>query len=56
MQSIIPDAVQHEVVHHRSGIATRKTESVTVPVLQRTTPLRSVLRRARDTQQVRREI
>ena len=56
MQSITPDALQHEVVHRRSGIVTRKVESVTVPVLQRTTSLRYVLRRARDAQEVRREI
>ena len=50
MQSIIPDAVRHEVVHRRSGIVTRKMEFMTVPVQQRTTPLRCVLRRAPDTQ------
>jgi hypothetical protein len=56
MQSFTPDVLQHEAVHRRSGIATRKVESVTVPVLQRTTLLRYVLCSARDAQEVRREI
>jgi len=43
-----PDAVQREAVHRRSGIVPGLA-FVTVPVLQRTTPLRSVLRRARET-------
>jgi hypothetical protein len=56
MQSFTPDVLQYEAVHRRSGIATRKVESVTVPVLQRTTLLRYVLCSARDAQEVRREI
>jgi hypothetical protein len=44
-----PDAVQHEVVHRCSGTFA-DSEFVTIPVLQRTTPLRFVLRCARETQ------
>jgi len=40
--------VQREALHRCSGIVSN-SERVTVPVLRRTTPLRSVLRRARDT-------
>jgi hypothetical protein len=46
---VIPDAAQHEVMRHRSGIVRGRGKLVTIPVLQRITPLRYVLRCARET-------
>jgi hypothetical protein len=43
-----PDAAQRETVRRCSGIVAN-SELVTVPVLRRTTSLRFVLRRARET-------
>jgi hypothetical protein len=49
----IPDAAQHEVVRHWSGIVAGSalvcSEIITIPGLRRITPLRFVLRRARET-------
>jgi 4-hydroxythreonine-4-phosphate dehydrogenase len=44
----VPDAAQREAVHRLSGTVPN-TESGSVPVLQRTAPLRGALRCARDT-------
>jgi len=53
MSSRSPDAVQREAVHRRSGVfansAYEGSEFSTIPGLQRTTTLRFVLRRARET-------
>ena len=46
----VPDAVQRVAVHRRSGTPVSRGKATGVPVLQRTTPLRFVLRCARDTQ------
>jgi len=46
--SVFPDAVQRAAVHRRSGIVP-DSALATIPGLQRTTALRAVLRRARET-------
>jgi hypothetical protein len=48
-----PDAVQHEVMHRRSGVfagsVQKHSEFATIPGLQRIITLRFMLRCARDT-------
>jgi hypothetical protein len=39
LTELVPDAVQHEVMHRRAGIV-RNFDAVTIPVMQRTAKTR----------------